>query len=94
MDATLGTLKKCKCVLRPGLRRTRRPAPANPAARRSLAAPPARRRHLALSTNLISKISNLAGMDSCAPGAPQYVCAARATLLRVLTCRAAPAPQA
>ena len=30
--------------------------------------PDALRRHLALSTNLIVKITNLAGLDSCAPG--------------------------
>ena len=69
MDATLGTLKKCKCVPRPGLRRTVAPGRTRFAARRSPGAPLARR-HLALSTNLINKISNLAGMDSCAPRAP------------------------
>ena len=41
--------------------------PRKPAVRGSLAASRARRRHLALSTNLISKISHLAGMDSCVP---------------------------
>ena len=36
--------------------------------------PPARRRHLALSTNLIVKITALAGLDSCAPGARCFAC--------------------
>ena len=69
MDATLGTLKKCKCVPRPGLSRTPALLQCTPSRAWLTRRLPARRRHLALSTNLINKISNLAGMDSCVPRA-------------------------
>ena len=68
LDATLGTLKKCKCVPPPGLRATRGAAACNPRRAALTCGAPRARRHLALSTNLIVKISNLAGLDSCAPG--------------------------